>query len=250
MCSFLLRKKKMDKRQIKKEKNSILFGVIPARSGSKGIKNKNLRTVLSKPLIYYTIKEALSYKEIFKTIVTTDSLEIADLAKKYGAEVPFIRPKKLAKDNTSMLEVLKHALLKCEQIYSQKIDGIVLFDPTSPLREKTEIKQMINVFLKKKPDLVIAVSKCKRNPYFNMVKINKMGYAQLVLKGNYSQRQDAPAIFDITNNCWTFSRKAILKGLRIPRRTIPYEINSPYVDIDKEVDLKFFELFLKSGEKA
>ncbi len=223
--------------------------MIPARSGSKGIKNKNLRTVCNKPLIYYTIKDALSYKEIFKTIVTTDGLEIADVAKKYGAEVPFIRPKKLAKDNTPMLEVLKHALMKCEKIYSLKMDGIVLFDPTSPLREKSEIKQMIQVFLKKKPDLVVAVSKCRRNPYFNMVKKNKTGYAQLVLKGDYSQRQDAPPIYDITNNCWIFSRRAVLKGLRIPHRTISYEIKSSYVDIDKEDDLKFFELFINRVKK-
>ena len=131
---------------MKQEESPILLGVIPARSGSKGIKNKNLRTVLNRPLIYYTIKDALSYNEIYKTIVTTDSLEIAEVAKKYGAEVPFLRPKKLAKDNTPMLEVLKHALLKCEQKDSIKIQGIVLLDPTSPLRTRGDIKAMINIF--------------------------------------------------------------------------------------------------------
>ncbi len=235
---------------MKQEESSILLGVIPARGGSKGIKNKNLRTVLNKPLIYYTIKDALSYKEIYKTIVTTDSLEIVEIAKKYGLEVPFIRPKNLAKDNTSMIEVLKHALMKCEQIYSLKINGVVLFDPTSPLRRKNDIKTMIEIFLKKKPDLAVAVSKSKRNPYFNMLKINKSGYAQLVLKGNYIRRQDAPPIFDITNNCWIFSRQAILRGSRIPRKTITYEIDGFYIDIDREDDLKFFEWYLKSGERA
>jgi len=235
---------------MKQEESSILLGVIPARGGSKGIKNKNLRTVLNKPLIYYTIKDALSYKEIYKTIVTTDSLEIVEIAKKYGAEVPFIRPKNLAKDNTSMIEVLKHALMKCEQIYSLKINGVVLFDPTSPLRKKNDIKTMIEIFFKNKPDLAVAVSKSKRNPYFNMLKINKSGYAQLVLKGNYIRRQDAPPIFDITNNCWIFSRQAILRGSRIPRKTITYEIDGFYIDIDREDDLKFFEWYLKSGERV
>ncbi len=69
---------------MKQEENSVLLGAIPARSGSKGIKNKNSRTVLNKPLIYYTIKDALSYENIYKTIVTTDSLEIAEIAKKFG----------------------------------------------------------------------------------------------------------------------------------------------------------------------
>lgn len=234
---------------MKREESSILLGIIPARSGSKGIKNKNLRTVLNKPLIYYTIKDALSYEEIHKIIVSTDSIEIAEVAKKYGAEVPFMRPKKLAKDNTSMMEVLKHALMECEQIFSSKIHGIVLLDPTSPLRRKDEIKKMINIFLKRKPDLVVAVSKSRKNPYFNMVKTNKSGYAELVLKGNFVRRQDAPPIFDITNNCWIFSRRAVLRGSRIPRKTIVYEIDSFYIDIDREDNLKVFEWFLKSGKK-
>lgn len=234
---------------MKKEERSVLLGVIPARGGSKGVKNKNLRPVLNKPLIYYTIKDVLSYEEIYKTVVTTDSLEVAEVAEKYGAEVPFIRPKKLAKDNTSMLEVLKHAFVKCEQIYSMRIRGIVLFDPTSPLRKRDEIKEMISVFLKRKPDLVIAVAKSRKNPYFNMVKKNKSGYAQLVLKGDYIRRQDAPPTFDITNNCWIFSREAILSGLRIPRKTIPYEISSLYIDIDREDDFNYLEWFLKSGRK-
>ncbi len=235
---------------MKREESSILLGMIPARSGSKGIKNKNLRTVLNKPLIYYTIKDALSYEEIYKIIVSTDSIEIAEVAKKYGAEVPFMRPKKLAKDNTSMMEVLKHALMECEQIFSSKIQGIVLFDPTSPLRKKDEINKMINIFLKRKPDLVVAVSKSRKNPYFNMVKINKSSYGELVLKGNFVRRQDAPPVFDITNNCWIFSRRAVLRGSRIPRKTIVYDINIFYIDIDREDDFKFFEWYLKSGEKA
>ncbi len=234
---------------IKNKESPILLGVIPARGGSKGIKNKNLRTVLNKPLISYTIKDALSYKKIYKTIVTTDSLKIADEAKKYGAEVPFIRPKRLAKDNTPMIEVLKHALMKCEQLYSLKINGIVLLDPTSPVRKKENINEMIDIFLENKPDLVVAVTKSRRNPYFNMVKINKSGYARLVLKGNFVRRQDAPPIHDITNNCWIFSRQAILRGWRIPRKTIAYETDGLYIDIDEEDDLKLFECFLKSQKR-
>ncbi len=238
----------MNKSRAKREKKAILLGVIPARGSSKGIKNKNLRRVLNRPLIYYTIKDALRYKEIYKTVVTTDSLEIARAAKKYKAEVPFMRPKKLARDKTSMIEVLKHTLIKCEQIYSLKIKGIVLFDPTSPLRKGHDVKGMISLFFKRKPDLVVAVTKSKRNPYFNMLKINKKGYAQLALKGHYVRRQDAPSVFDITNSCWIFSRRAVLRGWRIPRRTIAYEVERFYIDIDKEDDLNLFERFLKYGK--
>jgi CMP-N-acetylneuraminic acid synthetase len=227
-------------------KKPILLGVIPARSGSKGLKNKNLRLVLNRPLISYTIEHACSYQEIFKTIVTTDSNKIAKISKQYGAEIPFIRPKKLAEDSTGMLTVLKHALLECERRYSVNIDGIVLFDPTSPMREKRDVREMIRIFRIEKPDLIVAVTKSKRNPYFNMLKVNESGYSQTVLRGKYVTRQETPVTYDITNNCWIFSRRAVLREWRLPRKTIGYEINSPWIDIDKRNDLRCFEIYLKS----
>jgi CMP-N-acetylneuraminic acid synthetase len=91
----------------------------------------------------------------------------------------------------------------------------------------------------------VAVSRCRRNPYFNMLKTEKTGFARLVLKGDFTRRQDAPPLFDIANNCWIFSRRAVLNGWRVPRKTIAYEIRSDYIDIDKEDDLKFLEWCLR-----
>lgn len=228
---------------------SLLLGVIPARGGSKGIKKKSLRKVLGRPLISYTIEHALTYKEVHKTIVTTDSLEIAQVARQWGAAVPFIRPGELAQDNTPMLDVLKHALIECEHLYSRTFRGVVLFDPTSPVRKKADIRRMINIFWDKNPDLVIAAAKCKRNPHFHMLRIGKSGYARSAARGSFTRRQDAPAVFDITNTCWIFSRRAVLRCWRMPRRTIMFEVDSFYVDIDQEEDLRFFEYFLKSRRK-
>lgn len=229
-----------------KIEEGMILGIIPARSGSKGIKNKNLIKISGKPLISYTIKDALNYSNIDKIVVTTDSKEIAATAKKFGAEVPFLRPKYLAKDKVGMLAVLKHALVKCEKIYSSRVKGIVLLDLTSPLRDKKEIEDMVHLFKKKEPDLVLAVAPARKNPYFNMVKINDKGFAQLALRGKYIRRQDAPEIYDITNNCWIFSRKAIIRGSRMPQNTLPYITKAPYIDIDKEEDLKLFECLLKT----
>ncbi|UCC95516.1 MAG: acylneuraminate cytidylyltransferase family protein [Candidatus Omnitrophota bacterium] len=234
----------MGKDKLKRMQFSLL-GVIPARAGSKGIKNKNIREVCGRPLIYYTIKNSLGHREIYKTIVTTDSLEIARVARRYNVEVPFIRPKALAKDNTSMLDVLRHALSECERKYHIQFDGIILFDPTSPLRDREDIKEMIKIFMQKKPDLVVGVAKSRRNPYFNMLKMRRKRYAGLVLEANFSRRQDAPHIFDIANNCWIFSRRAVLSGWRIPKKTIAYQIKGPYVDIDREEDLELLEWYLK-----
>ncbi|OQA89342.1 MAG: CMP-N,N'-diacetyllegionaminic acid synthase [Elusimicrobia bacterium ADurb.Bin231] len=230
----------------KKNNKAVFLGVIPSRGGSKGIRKKGIKKVCGKPLIAYTIEHALSYKDIYKIIVTTDSSEIAKTAERYGAEVPFLRPKNLAKDNTPMLPVLKHALLNCEKLYSVKIKAILLFDPTSPVRRQSDIKKMIEVFTKKNPDLLIAVSRCRRNPYFHLLKTNKNGFAEHVLKSKFIRRQDAPVVYDITNSCWIFSRRAILNCWRIPRKTLIHEITSFYIDIDNKEDLDYFEYYIKS----
>jgi len=223
----------------------IILGVIPARGGSKGIPGKNLRQVLGKPLIGYTVEEALAFKSVDKVIVTTDSPAIAATARSFGAEVPFLRPKALARDRSSMLDVLKHALRTCERLYGIRIDGIFLFDPSSPLRDEKDLAAMAGLFRREKPDLVVAVSPCRRNPYFNMLKAGRNSYAGLVLKGRFIRRQDAPPIFDITNNGWLFSRRAVLRGWRLPRRTIAYEVRSVTIDIDREEDLDLLEFFMK-----
>jgi CMP-N-acetylneuraminic acid synthetase len=233
---------------MKNRETGVLLGVIPARSGSKGIKNKNLRKVCGRPLIYYTIREALRYKGLYKAIVSTDSALITKISRGYGIEVPFLRPKRLAQDNTPMLAVLRHALLESEKIYRVKLSGVLLLDPTSPIRKKEDIARMMDIFFKSKPDLVVAVAKSRRNPYFNMLKIDRSGYARTALKGEFIRRQDIPLTLDITNNCWIFSRKAILRNWRIPERTIACEINGGYIDIDSKEDLKFFGCFLKMGK--
>jgi CMP-N-acetylneuraminic acid synthetase len=230
--------------------NSVLLGVIPARRGSKGIRNKNLQKVLNKPLISYTIEHALTYGEIGRCIVSTDSLRIARVARRYGAEVPFLRPKELAADETGMLAVLKHALTECERSGSPEFDGVVLFDPTSPVRQRKDIRKMIELFRVQRPDLIVAVTQSVRNPYFNMLRIADDGYARTVLKGNFVRRQDAPRTYDVTNNCWIFSRKAVLRQWRLPKRTIAYETEGSWIDIDSRSDLKRFEWFVKSGPEC
>ncbi len=96
-----------------KKKEDIILGLIPARGGSKGVRNKNIRPVLGKYIIGYAIEHGLSCSSIDHTVVSTDSREIAEISKKYGAEVPFMRPQELAKDDTPMMPVLEHALNTC-----------------------------------------------------------------------------------------------------------------------------------------
>ena len=109
-----------------------ILGVTLARGGSKGIKNKNLVEIKDKPLIFYTIKEARKTKEITNYIVSTDSSKIKKVAEKYKADVPFLRPKKFSKDNSSSASALKHALIECEKFFNKKFDYVVELMATNP----------------------------------------------------------------------------------------------------------------------
>ena len=126
------------------KKNKKVICIICARGGSKGLKNKNLRKILNKPLIYYPIKAAKDSKVIDKIIVTTDSKKIASTAKKYGAEVPFIRPKKLSGDLATTEDTLKHALITYEDIARQKFEICVFLTATDIFRNPAWIDESIS----------------------------------------------------------------------------------------------------------
>jgi CMP-N,N'-diacetyllegionaminic acid synthase len=124
--------------------------IIPARGGSKGIKNKNIKLLNSKPLIYWTIKEALKIKEFLKVIVSTDTEKIQKIAQKFGAECSFLRPKKISLDSSHVIGAIKHTINYLKKKKFDNFKYIVILQPTSPLRSKLDIKKSINFFLKRK----------------------------------------------------------------------------------------------------
>ena len=133
---------------------------IPARSGSTGIKNKNLVKINNKELIYWTINVAKKCKFIKKIIVSTDSKTIANIAVKYGAEVPFLRPKSISKNNSKTIDSIIHFLKNYD--YS-KYKNIILLQPTSPFRTKLTLNKSINLYLKNKLNSLVSVSLSKKN---------------------------------------------------------------------------------------
>lgn len=145
-----------------------IIAIIPARGGSKGIPEKNIKNFCGKPLIAWTIEAAKKAKLLDRVIVSTDSEKIAEIAKKYGAEVPFLRPKALATPTIGIEPTLKHAyewLLKNE---GYKADGLVLLMATNPLRQPFHIDEAIKLLIKKGSHSVIAVSElpANHNPYW------------------------------------------------------------------------------------
>ena len=137
--------------------------VIPARGGSKGIINKNIRNFAGKPLVAWSIEQALCCKLIERVIVSTDNEEIAEIARQYGAEIPFLRPKELSQDTSPTEPVLIHAVDELGKAHYQP-DAVILLQPTSPIRNEGRLKEAIELFKGKKADSLVSV--CEEHPFF------------------------------------------------------------------------------------
>ena len=170
-------------------KNKTFLAIIPARGGSKGLPRKNIKELCGKPLIAWSIETGLSSKYIDKLMVTTDSPEIANIAEKYGANVPFLRPSYLASDTATTFDTVKHVI----DFYDDTFDYIILLEPTSPLREEGDIDNMIEKIVDSQNlfDSIISIGESHEHPSI-MKKITETGqimnYCQsLEMK---SRRQD------------------------------------------------------------
>lgn len=120
-----------------------VIAIIPARAGSKGLLGKNVKLLCGKPLIAWSVEAGLASQYIDEVLVTTDGEDIASIAKKFGASVPFLRPSELASDTATTFDAVKHAIDFYAQNMHKKFDYIVLLEPTSPLREKDDLDQML-----------------------------------------------------------------------------------------------------------
>lgn len=190
--------------------NAIAF--IFARGGSKGLPGKNIRTLESKPLIAWSIEQALAIKRIKRVIVSTDSEEIAAISRVYGAEVPFIRPAELARDDSPEWLAWRHALNYIRETLGLLPDVMVSVPATAPLRSSVDIDNCLDEYEKGGADIVITVTDAHRNPYFNMVKNNINGTVGLVnLTGiTITRRQDAPVVYDMATVCYVANPKFVM----------------------------------------
>jgi len=225
--------------------------VIGARGGSKGVKGKNIRPLLGKPLIAHTILQALRWGKAAKVVVSTDSKAIAQISKRYGAQVPFMRPASMATDRAGKLQVLIHALNKCEEIYKTEFDLLVDLDATAPVRTIEDLDNCLALYIKHRPKNIFSVVPAHKNPYFNMVEMNPSGQIRLCkrLRKKMVCRQDAPAVYDLNASIYFYSREYLLKtkapNLFNPRAMIYVMKEESGFDIDREIDFKFLEFLSK-----
>ena len=223
---------------------------IAARGGSKGVKNKNLRELCGKPLIAYTVEQALKWGKASKVLVSTDSAEIAETAKKYGAVAPFLRPAELSSDIAPKVPVIRHAWREAEKLYGETYDFVVDLDATAPLRRIGDIEASLKTAIEKKSSTLFSVVPAHKNPYFNMVELDGKGYAKLCKKldAGVTRRQDAPKVYDLNASIYVYSRE-FLSG---DSQTVLTDRSAVHVmdelsgtDIDREVDFKFIEFIIK-----
>lgn len=228
-----------------------VLAIIPARGGSKGIRKKNIRNLAGKPLIAYAILSAKKSKFIDKIIVSTDNKEISRISISYGADVPFLRPKHLAQDTSSTLDVVKHALRFLEDNQSYAPDMIVVLQPTSPLRTTKIIDSSISLLKNSNATSVITVSKIKKHPYSSfwlkkgMLKPFKSNFT------TYNQRQKYTDLYYPTGDVYVFWNKTLKKydsiyGHRIKALIIADENTT---DIDTPFDLFVSEMLMLHWNK-
>lgn len=228
-----------------------VLAIIPARGGSKGIQMKNIQKLAGKPLIEYPISSAKESSLIDKIIVSTDNQKIAKVARKAGAEVPFLRPKRISGDNATVLDLVNHAVnFLNSKSYNPEI--IVYLQPTSPLRPANVIDHSIKLLKKSKASCIIAVMKVKTHPFtsFWLKNNNLEPFKKDFQKIN--RRQKKPEILHPTGVVYTFWRKNLTNYNSIYGPKIkPIIIHDPKynIDIDEEFDLFLTEMAIKNWEK-
>lgn len=231
-----------------------ILALIPARGGSKGVPRKNIREVAGQPLIAYSIQAALEAGELFDSIVvSTDDPEIADVARAFGAEVPFLRPPNLACDKAPTVPVIQHAVSFIEAKSSQQLDWVCLLQPTCPLRTGDDIREAVRLAQSRPEcDSVISVHRVLANHPALMKRIEKdrlVPFSIPEVEG--TRRQDyAPHAYMRNGAIYLTRRDVVMNqasvwGQHIAPFVMPDERST---NVDSELDLRMAELLLNERQ--
>ncbi len=225
-----------------------ILGIITTRGGSKGIPGKNIKILGSKPLIAYTIEVAQKSKLLTDLIASTDDKKIADICRKYACDVPFLRPKNLAKDNVKHLPVIQHATKFMEKSKNIKYDYIVILQPTSPFRIFEDIDSALKKMIKTKSDSAVTLVEWNETHPIKAKKfINDRVVPYSINEPEGIRRQDLEKVYKRNGSVYAMKRDLVMKknkiyGNKICGIIIPKERS---VDIDNLDDWKNAEQMLK-----
>lgn len=220
------------------------LAVICARGGSKGIKNKNLRMLMGKPLIAHTVEQARASGVFDWIAVTSDSDDILVAGTAFGADFAVTRPAELASDTSAKIPAIRHCAAAVEAETSTRIDIITDLDATSPLRSLSDIRGAVAKLESSGADNLLTGMLARRSPYFNLVEELTDGRVALskTLATPIARRQDAPKCFDLNASVFVWTRAALFSDndTVFNARTILYEMpEERSIDIDTEIDFDF-----------
>lgn len=225
-----------------------VLAVIPARGGSKGLPGKNLRLLAGRPLIAYSIDDALACRAVDRVVVSTDSEEIAASARAHGAEAPFLRPAALAADETPTLPVLRHVVEELWRREGYRPDLVVVLQPTSPLRGPAAVAEAVRMMADPRVDSVVSVCPAGHSPFL----LRRLEGERVLpfldpdpLKAGL-RRQDLPGLYRLNGAVYVFRRERLL-GDDPYGTEIRAVVMEPWrsVDIDGEEDLLVAEAYLR-----
>ncbi|MFT6814181.1 MAG: CMP-N,N'-diacetyllegionaminic acid synthase [Sphingobacteriales bacterium] len=221
-----------------------MIAVIPARSGSKGLPGKNIKSLKGKPLIAYTIEAALNSKLITDVILSTDSYEIEKIAIKFGAKSPFLRPAHLASDKALSIDNYIHLIGELNKTKEEKIENFVVLQPTSPLRTAEDIDSAINLFNEKKADSVISYTQ-EKHPISWHKYVNQENKFQDIFNDDAKNRQDYRPSYYPNGAIYIFKTKLINSKKYYSENSYAYIMNHlNSVDIDTIEDFEYVEFLL------
>jgi CMP-N,N'-diacetyllegionaminic acid synthase len=224
-----------------------VLALIPARGGSKGVPRKNIREVGGKPLIAWSIEAAKASRYIDHLILSSDDQSIIDVAKKWGCDVPFVRPKDLATDEADSMQVVRHAIAALPKHY----DYLVLLQPTSPMRRTEDIDGAIECCVNGEAVTCVSVCEPDKSPYW-MLKVDGNGMAQTLFPADQipHRRQDAPPVAAVNGAVYVARTEHVANGgTFFADRTVVYPMpKERSFDIDTELDLKIVNFLFNQGQ--
>lgn len=222
------------------------LGVITARSGSKGIKDKNIRLLNGKPLMAYTIESAIQSQYIDEVMVSTDSEVYADIAKQYGAKIPFLRSQVNSTDLAKSVDVLLEVMDNYKRM-GNCYDTVVLLQPTSPLRTSENIDGALRLFYEKNADSVVSVCECEYSPLLCNVLREDLSLFEFIKGADNLSRQDMERYYRVNGGVYV-SKENVLRELRsfYGRNSYAYIMKKEEsIDIDTETDFEYVEFLMK-----
>jgi CMP-N-acetylneuraminic acid synthetase len=228
--------------------NQSILAVIPARSGSKGVPKKNIRTFLGQPLIAHTIKSALESKCFVDVLVTTDSREIQDIALQFGAISPFLRPKELSHDTALATDTIRHAVLEYEKMLGKRVDHVMMLQPTTPTRTSVHICEAIKMFVGSDAESCMSVVQVDNAHPIKMKRIVGEYLVDFIETGlENPPRQLLPPVHIVNGAIYLVKRDILVDSKSFKgKKCIPYCMSAvDSVNIDSEIDFKFAEFVMQ-----